>query len=46
METKLEYAAPGSRVILLWYEGNILSGENNDISVTDPWSGLGDEEEW
>ena len=46
METKLSYVAPVSRSVLLRYEENILSGENMDISITDPWSGLGEEEDW
>ena len=46
METKRSYVAPDSRCVLLRYEMSILSGENTDISVTDPWSGLGGEEDW
>ena len=46
MDTKLNYVSPELREIQLRYEENILSGENTDITVTDPWSGLGGEEDW
>ena len=45
MEIQRTYEAPGIRVVEFRYEENILSGENTDITVTDPWSGLG-EEDW
>lgn len=45
MDTKLNYVSPALREIQLRFEENILSGETNDIPVTNPWDGL-TEEEW
>ena len=46
MARNQNYEAPASRIIQLGLEVNILSGEITDITVTDPWSGLGGEEDW
>ena len=46
MDTKRNYEAPGFRVVELRYEENILSGEHMDVPITDPWSGVGEEEDW
>lgn len=45
MDTKLNYVSPALREIHLRCEENILSGEINDVTVTNPWDGV-TEEEW
>ena len=46
MDIKRNYETPGIRVVELRYEENILSGENMNIPIQDPWSGVGEEEDW